>query len=87
MFEQKIIITDGRMVIPVSLRKQLNMSKNEEATISIEDGDILITTRHQALDRLRKIVAPHLNPNESLVEEFLKEKRLEVKKELDDLDA
>lgn len=74
----------GRITIPIQIRKALNVSDGEEITFQFENGELKIVTVQQQLENARKILR-ELPAWESIsVDEFIRERRLEAKKEMEE---
>ncbi len=71
----------GRIVIPASVRKQLNLSVGDEVVMLVRDREIVLLSRAEALRRAQAIVARRVPRERRLVEELLEERRLEDQRE------
>jgi AbrB family looped-hinge helix DNA binding protein len=73
----------GRILIPVDIRRQLNLVEGEsEVLLNVDDtGVIKVTTRKQALDRIRAEIRKHIPAGVSLADELLTDRRREASEE------
>lgn len=78
MRECNVTVNDnGRIVIPVIYRKQLNIKPGDEVTLSLSpDNDIIIHSPKQSLNKLQDLVAKKRKKSlaDSLIEMRRKEK-------------
>jgi AbrB family looped-hinge helix DNA binding protein len=72
---------EGRVLIPVELRKALSLAANEPLSVYEKDGELHIVSRLQAIRRAQAIVAKYKKPGHSVVDEFIREKREEAARE------
>ncbi len=75
---------DGRVLIPAALREAAGIARGEEVTIRVEDGRIVIETFAAQIRRLRGMFAHLKKPGESVVDEFIAERRAEAARESED---
>ena len=71
----------GRIVIPAKIRDALDIKIGENVNLEVENDELRVTTSRQALRRLQKLVRQHVSPDRSIVDEFLREKREEAKRD------
>jgi AbrB family looped-hinge helix DNA binding protein len=72
---------EGRVLIPVELRKSLGLAANEPLNVYEKDGELHIVSRYQAIRRAQAIFAKYKKPGHSIVDEFIREKREEAARE------
>ncbi len=72
---------DGRILIPIALREAAGVKPGEHVAIRIEDGAIVIETLATQVRKVQAMVAHLKRPGESIVDEFIAEKRLEAERE------
>lgn len=72
---------DGRIVIPARLRKALGLKSGDELLIRLEDGELVVYTRAQAIRRAQERVRQYVPEGVSLVDDLLAERRREVEEE------
>jgi len=71
----------GRLVIPVSFRRELGLKPGDEVVLRLVDGEVRIRTRREAIREAQAIVRRHVKKGRSLVEELLQERRSEAKRD------
>lgn len=71
----------GKVSIPSSYRKKLQLKDGEEILFGLQGDDIIISSLHYALKKSRKILNKYLNSNESLADELIAERREAAKHE------
>ncbi len=77
MREQNVTVSDnGRIVLPVIFRKQLNINPGDELILSMSpDNDIIVHSPKQSLQKLQDLVAKKHKTN--LVETLIEMRRKE----------
>ena len=68
----------GRLVIPSTYRKVLGLKPGDEVLLILEDDEIRIVTKCQAIKRVQELVRRYVPEGRSLSEELIKERREEV---------
>ena len=71
----------GRLMFPVKLRRELGLDHNSRLVVRLEDGGLRVETREVALRRLQDYLRKFKRPGESVVDEFLTERREEARRE------
>lgn len=71
----------GRLVIPVEYRRQLGLEPGDEVILRVEDGELRILTRSEAIKRAQAVVRRHVKECRSLVNELKAERRAEARRE------
>lgn len=71
----------GRLLVPKELRDAIDMRPNENVTLLVEDGELVVLTVTAATRRIREIAAPYATPGRSLVDELIAERRAEAERE------
>lgn len=75
---------NGRMILPLELRKALGLEKGDRVVIQAEGDTVRLTTarlaRRQAQARFRRLVPE----GQGVVDEYIEEKRAEVAREMAD---
>lgn len=66
---------EGRVLIPVDVRAELGLSEGSTLSLRVQDGEIRLFDRAQALRRAQQIVAMYKRPGESVVNELISERR------------
>jgi AbrB family looped-hinge helix DNA binding protein len=75
----------GRVLIPVSVRRQLGLKEGEsDLLLKIDETPVLATTRAQALRRIQEWAAQGVKPGRLVSEELLEERRKEAFREFGD---
>jgi len=77
------IAEGGRVVIPAEYRRELGLKPGDEVIIRLEEGELRILTRAEAVNRAQALVERHVRRNRSLVDELSAERRAEAKREVD----
>jgi AbrB family looped-hinge helix DNA binding protein len=75
------IADGGRLVIPAELRRQLGLEIGDEVIVRVQDNELRILTRSEAVKRAQEKVRRHVKGNRSLVDELISERRVEAKRE------
>ncbi len=74
---------NGRVVLPVSLRKALGLEKGDKVLVEAEGDRVTLTTARLRRKRAQEIARRYAQAGVSVVEEFLQEKRAEALTEND----
>ena len=69
----------GRLVIPVNYRKALGLRPGDEVLITLQDGEIRIVSRRQAISKVQELVRRYVPEGRSLSEELIQERRKEAR--------
>ncbi len=72
---------DGRVLIPIALREAAGIKPGERVVIRVQDGALVIETLDARIARIQAIFAPYKREGESIVDEFIAEKRAEAARE------
>lgn len=72
---------NGRIVIPASFRRALQMQAGDAVVLRIENDELRITTLRQRLAKAQRLVRKHVAANTSLVDELIAERREAAKRE------
>jgi AbrB family looped-hinge helix DNA binding protein len=75
------IAKGGRLVIPAEHRRALGLEVGDEVIVRVEDGELRILTRSEAIKRAQGLVRRHIKGSRSLVDELSAERRAEAKRE------
>ena len=76
----------GRILIPLKLRKELGFKVGSELILRVEEGELRVHTREAALRWAREQLKKLKKPGESVVDEFLAERREEARREVMEMD-
>ncbi len=72
----------GRIVIPASIRKALNIQTGATLVARIEDGRLVLETQNQLLTQFySRFAQARMQPGESIVDELIAEHRSESARE------
>ena len=72
---------EGRVLIPAEFRRSLGLRPDEPLQIYAVDGELRIVSRLQGIRRAQAIAAKYKQPDHSVVDEFITEKRDEAARE------
>jgi AbrB family looped-hinge helix DNA binding protein len=65
-------------VIPAAVRKALDLRPGDELIMRVEDGELRLSTRRQALSRARRMVRRYIPDNEDLTQSLIDDRRREA---------
>jgi antitoxin PrlF len=66
---------NGRIVIPANCRKALGIEPGDEVVLSIEDGELRISTVESRLREAQAAVRRYIKPDKFLSDELIAERR------------
>jgi AbrB family looped-hinge helix DNA binding protein len=72
---------DGRVLIPAAVRALMELDAEGQVMATIEDGGLELVSPKVALRRIHAITARFKKPDESIVDEFIAERRAEALRE------
>lgn len=75
----------GRIVLPVSIRKEAGLRPGDHLTVSYEDGEIKIMSRKMALASIQNGIIKNRGSLAGVLDEFLQERRQEAAREAGEL--
>lgn len=77
------ISSNGRVQIPASVRKQLNLKDGDLVLFRLQEGGVFIESPIQAWQHLQEVLKPYRRKagEESHTDEFLRERREEAIRE------
>lgn len=75
------IRSGGRLVVPVKLRKALNIKAGDEVVVLLENDSIRLIPMQQAVNLAQKAVKKYVPKGVSLVDELIKARREEARAE------
>ena len=78
---------NGRMILPMELRKSLGLEKGDRVLIEAEGETITLTTARQRRKKAQEIAARYATPGEAVVDDFLSEKRKDAARKIDAIQA
>lgn len=73
--------SNGRVLIPASLREQMDLGEDGKVTARVVDGELRLIAPRTALRRLREKARRLVCDGTSVVDEFIAEKRKEARRE------
>lgn len=65
----------GRVVIPAAMREQMGVKPGDMLIAHVENGELRLISRRMALRQVQESLAKYKKPGESIVDEFLAERR------------
>ena len=69
----------GRILIPAKIRRRLGLSEGSPVVVKVESsGRLAITTRSQALAKVRKEIRKFIPPGRDLAAELIRDRRKEA---------
>lgn len=71
----------GRVTIPVQVRRAAGIAAGVPLVVYVEDGRVVIETRDQLADRIRRDVAAAWTGDGSVVDELITDRRAEAVQE------
>ncbi|MFN0115462.1 MAG: AbrB/MazE/SpoVT family DNA-binding domain-containing protein [Paracoccaceae bacterium] len=66
---------DGRILIPVELRREAGIEPGSTVLVEVRDGEVCVATVAARLRRVQEIAKKYKRTGESVVDEFLAERR------------
>jgi AbrB family looped-hinge helix DNA binding protein len=80
--ERSTLSSDGRVVVPASIRKTLGLEPGVSLTFRLDGEDIIMTTRAAAMRKVQKMFRDARGlEGRSLVDELIAERRAEAARE------
>jgi bifunctional DNA-binding transcriptional regulator/antitoxin component of YhaV-PrlF toxin-antitoxin module len=76
------VYANGKTTLPIALKRQLNLKTGETILYIKKEDDFIITTQKHLLEQLQQKLKA--NKNKYTVDDFIAERRLDAKKELED---
>ncbi len=71
----------GRIVIPAEARRELGIEEGDALTLEVRDGELRVYSVLEGIRRIQKTAQKYKRPGESVVDEFIAEKRAEAERE------
>lgn len=69
---------EGRVLIPAQVRQQLGLREDEPLSLYVEDGEVRIVSRLQAIRQMQQRMGRYRRPGPGAVDELLRERRKEA---------
>lgn len=66
---------DGRLLIPKAVRDAAGIKRGDKVTLRVEDGQVVVESFRATIKRLQDMLAYLKVPGESVVDEFLADRR------------
>ena len=73
--------SNGRIVVPSEVRKELNLEPGEALTLISENGEMRILSLREAVRRAQETARKVVGNRTGLVDEFIAERRREAERE------
>lgn len=70
----------GRFVIPAAMREEMGVKPGEDLILHVENGELRVRSWLRNLRRVQAELSALKKPDESVVDEFLKERREEQRR-------
>lgn len=65
----------GRIVIPASLRKELDVKSGDKLVVNVKDGELRIYNQKKSIERIRQKAQKLKKTGENIVDDFLKKRK------------
>jgi AbrB family looped-hinge helix DNA binding protein len=75
--------SDGRVMIPAELRRNLQLIPGETVVIDSDQDGIHLRTMNMAIERAQRLVAKYIPPSTDLIAELRADRNAEVAREKD----
>ncbi len=78
------ITEGGRLLIPVEMRRSLGLKPGSDVVLDLADGELRVRTVQQMVARVQALVRqyiPESERGESIVDEFIRDRREEAARE------
>jgi AbrB family looped-hinge helix DNA binding protein len=79
--ESALLDKTGRLFIPAKIRKEMGWNPGDRLVLSPMQRELRVLSRRQAIEQIRAEVLKHIKPGVSLVEELIRDRREEVRRE------
>lgn len=76
--ERVIVGLGGRLVIPAPMRKALDIKEGDVMIVRVEDGELIAVPQQIAIKKVQTYFKQFKKPGESVVDEFIADKRKEA---------
>lgn len=71
----------GRLVVPSHLREALHFNVGDQLLLRVEDGELRVISRMEAIRRAQQLIAQSIPASVSLVDELIADRRAEAARE------
>jgi len=75
------IRSGGRLIVPVKMRKALNIQAGDEVLVRLEADSIRLIPLRQAVNLAQEVVKKYVPSGRSLVDELIEARRSEARRE------
>lgn len=75
---------DGRLLIPAAVRDAAGIKRGDKVMLRVEDGRIVVESFRASMKRVQEMLAYLKVPGESVVDQFIVERRAESLRESDE---
>jgi AbrB family looped-hinge helix DNA binding protein len=72
---------NGRVVIPAAMRRALDLRPGDDLILRVEDGELRLSTRRQALARARRMIREAIPSDEDLTQSLIDDRRAAAARE------
>ena len=72
---------NGRVVIPAAIRRALDLRPGDELIMRVEDGELRLSTRRQALERARRMIRQYIPEDVDLAQSLIDDRRVDAERE------
>lgn len=69
------VAPDGRLVIPADIRRAMRLDAGGAVLAEVVNGELRVTSARAAVERLQRLLRPLKSGTDSIVDEFLAERR------------
>jgi AbrB family looped-hinge helix DNA binding protein len=83
-FEKVKLGDAGRLVIPATLRREMGVEPGDDLLLQVEDGELRVIGRLQAIRRFQAEAQLLKKPGESVVDELIAEREAEAAREAEE---
>jgi AbrB family looped-hinge helix DNA binding protein len=81
MTETVVLGESGRIVLPAAIRNEFGLKTGDRLTVAVNGNRIEILSMNMALNEIRASIIEKRGSLEGLLDEFLEERREEVRRE------
>ena len=81
MLAKSKIAKGGKISIPAIYRKSLKLKEGDEIIFNLNNNELTLTLIKTSLQKVREMINRYHNPNISLVDKLIVERRAEAKNE------
>lgn len=81
------INANGRIVLPAAMRNAIGVKPGDEILLRVEDGEICVYTMANAIRQAQELIRPYAKGKGSMVDELIRERRREARREMQEIKA